>query len=208
MSLKHILLGMLKEPDSGYNLVKRFEGSLNHFWSAKLSQIYPTLHAMEEQGWVDSSVQAPQKGPERKVYRRTRKGQKELRGWLASDPILHAPRYTFLAQTFFLSDLEDPAASRHFFEHFRETCREKLAALRQIEERVGADSSKRVEALPDDDFYRYLTLRHGIMTLSFNLQWSEECLASIDKRLFSRFRMSRRKTQSPQLAAFNKSRKT
>ena len=32
MSLKHIMLGMLREPHSGYDLKKMFDGSLRNFW--------------------------------------------------------------------------------------------------------------------------------------------------------------------------------
>ena len=52
MSLNHILLGMLKEPGSGYDLGKRFSEGPIHFWSAELSQIYPALRRMTERGWL------------------------------------------------------------------------------------------------------------------------------------------------------------
>ena len=199
MSLKHILLGMLGEPDSGYNLVKRFEGSLNHFWSVKLSQVYPTLHAMDDDGWVESSLRPPRKGPECRLYRRTRKGDKELRRWLTGDPILHPPRYTFLAQTFFFSELEDAASARRFFENFQKVCRRRLAVLHQIEKQLSGASARPLGDLPDDEFYRYLTLRHGLMTLSVNLQWSEECLDFVNKRIRSHSTKTSALAQSPSL---------
>ena len=37
MSLKHIMLGMLREPHSGYDIKKQFEKSLKNFWRAELS---------------------------------------------------------------------------------------------------------------------------------------------------------------------------
>ena len=43
MSLKHALLGLLNyRPMTGYDLKQRFDHSISHFWSANLSQIYPT----------------------------------------------------------------------------------------------------------------------------------------------------------------------
>lgn len=42
MNLPHILLGMLPEPRSGYDLKQEFSHSLQHFWHARRSQIYPT----------------------------------------------------------------------------------------------------------------------------------------------------------------------
>jgi len=38
MSLKHILLGILEEPHSGYEIKLEFERVFKHFWSAELAQ--------------------------------------------------------------------------------------------------------------------------------------------------------------------------
>jgi len=50
MSLRHIMLGMLREPHSGYDLKKGFDRSLRNFWRAELSQIYPLLQKMDDEG--------------------------------------------------------------------------------------------------------------------------------------------------------------
>ena len=59
MSLPHILLGMLREPATGYDLGKRFKQSLAHFWHADLAQIYPTLKKLEQQGFLKSKPVSP-----------------------------------------------------------------------------------------------------------------------------------------------------
>jgi DNA-binding PadR family transcriptional regulator len=46
VSLKYIMLGMLREPHSGYDIGKQFEQSLKNFWKAELSHIYPLLKKM------------------------------------------------------------------------------------------------------------------------------------------------------------------
>ncbi|MYK68861.1 MAG: PadR family transcriptional regulator, partial [Gammaproteobacteria bacterium] len=43
MSLDHILLGLLRDPATGYDLKSAFSERIRHFWSAELSQIYPAL---------------------------------------------------------------------------------------------------------------------------------------------------------------------
>ena len=50
MSLEHILLGMQREPSTGYELGKKFSEGARHFWFAELSQIYPTLKRMRDRG--------------------------------------------------------------------------------------------------------------------------------------------------------------
>ena len=48
MSLKHALLGLLThQPMTGYELKQFFDSSIQHFWNAELSQIYPTLKSLE-----------------------------------------------------------------------------------------------------------------------------------------------------------------
>ena len=37
MSLEHILLGLLREPASGYDLKAIFDERIQHFWAAELS---------------------------------------------------------------------------------------------------------------------------------------------------------------------------
>ena len=66
LSLPHILLGLLREPASGYDLKAEFEKMIRHYWSAELSQIYPTLKRMEGQGWLASATEPSDRGPDRR----------------------------------------------------------------------------------------------------------------------------------------------
>ncbi len=40
MSLDHILLGILRQPGTGYDIKVAFNEVFNHFWQAQQSQIY------------------------------------------------------------------------------------------------------------------------------------------------------------------------
>ena len=50
MSLDHILLGLLREPATGYDLGNAFSENVRHFWSAELSQIYRPSSAWNSAG--------------------------------------------------------------------------------------------------------------------------------------------------------------
>jgi PadR family transcriptional regulator AphA len=54
MSLDPILLGLLREPASGYDLKALLDHGIGHFWAAELSQIYPTLKRLEKDGFLTS----------------------------------------------------------------------------------------------------------------------------------------------------------
>ena len=93
MSLDMILLGFLRSPVSDYDLKKAFDESVRHFWEAELSQIYPTLHRLRREEWVTSTVEPSDRGPDRKVYRRTPAGVAALREWLSGAPLVEKQAY-------------------------------------------------------------------------------------------------------------------
>lgn len=99
-------LGMLVQPASGYDLKQEFEQQQAHYWSANLAQIYPTLKRMKAEGLVASEEQPSDKGPPRKVYRRTEAGRAALVEWLQTGPEVHSDRLSWLTQVGFLSALD------------------------------------------------------------------------------------------------------
>ena len=103
MSLKHTLLGFLSYgPQTGYDLKKIMDNSTQFFWHAKLSQIYPTLKRLAEEGLVKATV-IPQEGkPDKKVYFITEAGRGALMDWLA-EPLDELP------------PTKDPALLKLFF---------------------------------------------------------------------------------------------
>ncbi len=97
MNLDSILLAMLNEPTSGYDLKAAFDRTVNHFWPAELSQIYRTLKRLEKAGLLKSRRQPSDRGPDRRVYRRTAAGRKELRHQLLADPQFVDERLPYIA---------------------------------------------------------------------------------------------------------------
>jgi DNA-binding PadR family transcriptional regulator len=106
MSLKHALLGFLNYgPHTGYELKKVFDISVAHFWNAELSQIYPSLKALESEGLVDMNVEVQADRPNRKVYSITDDGRRELIEWLGTAAESDQVREPLLVKLFFGSSL-------------------------------------------------------------------------------------------------------
>jgi len=102
MSLKHALLGFLNYgPMTGYELKKFFDTSVAHFWNAELSQIYPTLKAMDSEGLVEMEVDVQADRPNRKVYTITDDGRRNLLEWLAKPAEPEQVREPILIKVFF-----------------------------------------------------------------------------------------------------------
>ena len=70
VSLQHILLGILQEPKSGYDVKKLFDEIFSNFWAAELSQIYPQLKKLSEKGKLSVTEEESAKGPNKKVKKR------------------------------------------------------------------------------------------------------------------------------------------
>jgi DNA-binding PadR family transcriptional regulator len=106
MSLKHALLGILTvKPMTGYELKQFFDSSVQHFWNAELSQIYPTLKALEEQGWLDKRVEVQDSRPNKKIYAITDGGREEFARWVRHPQPPADMRDPFLIKVFFGTEL-------------------------------------------------------------------------------------------------------
>jgi DNA-binding PadR family transcriptional regulator len=102
LSLKHALLGILSlEPMTGYEVKQFFDSSVQHFWNAELSQIYPTLKSLEESGFVDMRVEVQQNRPNRKIYAITDEGRLEFERWIRAPQPPADLRDPFLIKVFF-----------------------------------------------------------------------------------------------------------
>jgi len=102
VSLKHALLGILSYGEmTGYEVKQFFDSSVQHFWNAELSQIYPTLKSLEENSFVTMHVEQQENRPNRKVYQVTDAGREEFLRWVREP--LHASnmRDPFLIKIFF-----------------------------------------------------------------------------------------------------------
>ncbi|SDZ41590.1 PadR family transcriptional regulator, regulatory protein PadR [Evansella caseinilytica] len=74
-----ILLQLLAEKDMyGYEIVKEMEARSGYALQVKEGTLYPALHKLEKQKYVDAYWQEPDKGPARKYYRLTAEGKEIL----------------------------------------------------------------------------------------------------------------------------------
>ena len=182
MSLDRILVGLCREPISGYELKAVFDQAIRYFWSAELSQIYPTLHRLEAAGLLESNNAPPAKGPRRRLYRTTPTGREKLRQWLEEGPAFRDERYVFAAQVFFLDELGDLDATTAFVRKFKAEFERRHQALTAVEE---ADTELQTDDRHDlgpDEFHHYLTLRMGIHVVEARIAWCDEALGLIEAR--------------------------
>lgn len=74
-----MLLQLLAEKDMyGYEIVKEMESRSGYALQIKEGTLYPALHKLEKQGYIEAYWKEPDKGPARKYYRMTESGQEIL----------------------------------------------------------------------------------------------------------------------------------
>jgi PadR family transcriptional regulator, regulatory protein AphA len=177
MSLPHAILGFLKHaPATGYELKKTFDATVRHFWPADQSQIYRTLASLVERELVRVEEVVQSGKPNKKIYRITPKGTKDLKTWLRSAPTAGPDRNAALVRVFFSGNLTDA---------------DIIAACRASEARLD-EELRRYETLPAiireesllpgserDAFFWMLTLEYGLAVTRAERDW----IAGIRKRL-------------------------
>lgn len=74
-----LVLQLLNERDMyGYELVKEMDKRSDHHLQMKEGTLYPALHKMEKQEYIEHYWQTQDKGPDRKYYRITAEGKEIL----------------------------------------------------------------------------------------------------------------------------------
>ena len=151
------MLGLLAERErSGYDLLKRAEGSVAHMWSPAKSQLYAVLPRLVAAGLATRRDVRQTARPDKQVYRLTRAGRAAVRDWLETAP----PKSW------------DELLLKVFF---AKLC-SRTALLRQLDEY----ETRQRGMLAEYQAIRPAT-RHGALTLEYGLELVPVRLAWLEK---------------------------
>lgn len=152
-----VILGLLSEHDrSGYDLLKRAEGSVAHMWAPAKSQLYAVLPRLVESGLASRRTVHQSGRPDKQVYRPTRAGREAVRDWLENA----------------LPKSWDELMLKVFF---AELC-SREALLRQLDDyaEVQRGFLAEYEAISPETRYGALTLGYGLELMPARLRWLEQ----------------------------------
>ena len=172
MALAQAILALLYDcPCSGYDLAKQFDSSVGFFWKASHQQIYRELSKIEAQGWVSYETIIQTGKPDKKLYRVTEFGTKQLSDWLNQQCEPMPVRNELLIKIFVGYLASSPALILELHRH-RQIHQQKLQAYEQLEEQYFSQPQK----LSSEAKFRYLTLKRGIYDERSWLAWCDEAI--------------------------------
>ena len=180
MALPHaILVSLSEQSGTGYELARRFDRSIGHFWSATHQQIYRTLRTMETDGWVHVTEVVQQGRPDKRVYTVADAGRAHLAAWIAA-PLRGAAdsRTRDLAvklRGLQFGDADAPAALREQIVTLRSERAALLDTYRGYEKTQFADPA----ALAGATLHQHLVLRGGIRAEQSTVDWLDEILEAL-----------------------------
>ncbi|MFE5581085.1 PadR family transcriptional regulator [Kitasatospora sp. NPDC056531] len=175
MALEHaILVSLLEQPGSGYELARRFDRSIGRFWTATHQQIYRVLRRMEADGWIAAEEVAQDGRPDKKVYSAAEPGRAALADWLREPVEPETVRHE-LAVKIRAAAFDDPAALVSEVERHRESHAALLARYLHGEQRDFPD----LTALDTRQELQHVVLRGGIEYERMTLAWLDDVLATL-----------------------------
>ncbi|MEU2157421.1 PadR family transcriptional regulator [Streptomyces sp. NPDC019396] len=178
MALDHaILVSLLENPGSGYELARRFERSFGYFWTATHQQIYRVLKRMESDGLLVVR-DVPQQGrPDKKEYSVAEPGRAELSRWLHQPIEPESVRHE-LAVKIRGAAFDDPAALIREVERHRQAHRDRLARYLSGETRdfTGPDAPTPLDAGRE---LQHVVLRGGIAYEQMTIEWLDDVLGTL-----------------------------
>ena len=172
---RYIILGLLSHEDmSGYDMKKRIDMSISHFWPVGYGQIYPTLKALVADGLIQDVASVEDKGPPKTMYAITPVGKDSLKAWLAQPEQREYTRYEILLKLFFGAggDVADAVSRiRHFMKRHERNAQTMGLYKKELAGIVDED---------DDHLYYYLTVLFGESVYKAYVEWAQQALVLLN----------------------------
>ncbi len=173
----YIILGLLEHEDlSGYDIKKKIDFMISHFWEIGYGQIYPTLKTMEENGMITKKVSETSKGPEKNLYSITDSGREVLKEWLILPEAKEYTKYEILVKLFF-GKLVSEEENRKRIELFQERHLQNAAIMKMFRTNL-----EQVLKESEDHLYYYLTVLFGEKIYNAYIEWAKEAEELLGKK--------------------------
>lgn len=180
--LKTIILGFLNyRPMTGYDIKRLMGVSTEHFWDAKLSQIYTTLKKLEADDSVQSQIEAQEDRPNRRIYTITDKGRTELNSWLGTVITTRENKKDPLLLKMFFTTPENKKTLITQLRLQLDLHQEQLRLYHEESPTVIEDFVTDQPELVPNIMLWDLTRRFGVMYEETYIQWLKEAIQTLEE---------------------------
>ncbi|NUN63752.1 PadR family transcriptional regulator [Pseudanabaena biceps] len=168
MSLAYaILVSLICEPKSGYDLAKQFDGTVGFFWQATHQQIYRELTKLEQQNWIVAEAIAQEGRPDKKIFSVNDLGLSHLKTWLLQSSEVAPVKDEFLLKIYAGYLIPEDTIAQKITSH-RQLHQQQLEIYQAIERNFFSSP----QDCAKESRFAYLTLRRGI---NFEKGWIDWC---------------------------------
>jgi DNA-binding PadR family transcriptional regulator len=172
MAISHAILAALADNScSGYDLSKKFAGSVGFFWHASQQQVYRELSKLEELGYTSGEVIRQEGRPDKKIISITETGKDYLREWIAKPCEVCSSKDELLVKLFAGYLVPKELIIKELENHHQQH-QKTLKTYLEIESKYFQE----VEQLSQENKYQYITLRSGIRFEKEWLAWCDEAI--------------------------------
>ncbi|PZD72476.1 hypothetical protein C1752_03646 [Acaryochloris thomasi RCC1774] len=176
MSLAYAILSILADTAcSGYDLAKKFDGSVGYFWSASHQQIYRELAKLERQDWIEAKLIAQEGRPNKKLFALTKLGRQEMVNWIGRPSKISRTKEEILVKLF-AGHLVKPQVLITELRRYQGEHQQQLQVYQEIEQEFFAP----LEQLPWAAKCQYLTLQQGLIYEKGILDWCADVIALLE----------------------------
>lgn len=169
LTVEFALLGLIRnQPMHGYEIYQQLmqEHGLGAVWRLKQGLLYAVLRRLEDEGYVEATIEPQDTRPPRRLLQVTPKGDATFRRWLQTPvPNGRDIRIEFLAKLYF-AQMEGFAAVETLIDR-------QLAGMAALLARLEKQASR----LPDAAVFDRLVLQFRIGQTRAVIAWLELCRA-------------------------------
>jgi len=174
LSFRYFVLGLLdQQPMSGYDIKLLLEHLNWLVGSSSFGNIYPTLHALLEEGWVTVSVVTHQDRPPKKVYKVKEEGRRALQEWFERPIPSNLSQKAFVMRLILAQDLSLGGLMAHLQQR-----RAHVVAHCDALKELSGESDKA-------DMGWQLALDYGLAVADAELGWLDRALDPLCEELLA-----------------------
>jgi len=174
------ILGFLANaPKSGYEIKSAISKSTAYYWNESFGQIYPILHQLEAEGFIEKGSAESAGRRKNQKYNIMPAGMAALRNWLADPVETNLVRNELLLKIFFGRHVEPKLLLKHLYE-YREMIEHKMQTYRNYKQTYEEAHPTDTNAL---NLHFLAPLDYGIYSGQASIKWCNETIEKLTRKL-------------------------